>query len=468
MTDALSLIARRPAVAIAIFAFAVRGLVLAVSWQGAGEWNRAPDSNRYLALADAFVEGKGLSLADAAGIRRPEYLTLPTYPLLLAGFRALGTESVLPALIVQCLATSLAAAALSFMVATTIGPAAGILSAVLQSLDFQSVAYSSMLLTDALSLAFITFALATLVGYAQRRSLLLAWATGLWVAAAVFTRPANVVLLLIAAVGMVAVSWARQPWRSMLSHVGLMLCVASLPVLAWSAHNHARSGMWFYSTSPDVVLVRWQLPHLYAEAKGTSLERAREIIASELDIEDTYTTLGVRPPEFRQRARTFSRELVAAHPATFLRLYLAGVVRVAAQPDASITQVLGRPVTESGLAQGAIGRADAFRARWNELGWGYGLLYFLQLPYLGAVYVLGLLGAFRGFTRPETRRVLVVCILGAAVFILISGGYPGDPRYRLPALPFLIVLAGLGVIPQAKMRTMERQAASPPRAAAES
>ena len=49
----------------------------------------------------------------------------------------------------------------------------------------------------------------------------------------------------------------------------------------------------------------------------------------------------------------------------------------------------------------------------------------------------------------------MVCILGAAAFILISGGYPGDPRYRLPALPFLIVLAGLGAFPPLKMRAME-------------
>jgi 4-amino-4-deoxy-L-arabinose transferase-like glycosyltransferase len=458
MSRVLSLITRRPAVAIAILAFAIRGSVLAVSWQGAGEWNLAPDSSRYLALADAVVEGRGLSLEDAAGVQRPEYLTLPTYPLLLATMRFLGTESVLPALTVQCIATSLAAGAFGLIIARIAGPAAGIVAGVLLSLDFQSVGYSSMLLTDALSLAFTTFALAALIGYAQRRSTILVWASGVAVAAAVFTRPANVVLLGIAAVVVIAAN-LKRPWRSMLAHAGLMLGVAALPVLAWSAHNLARSGMWFYTTSPDVVLVRWQLPHLYAQANGVSMDRAREVITAELDLEDTYTTLGVRPPEYRSRARALSQELVRAHPGTFLRSYLAGVVRVAGQPDGSITQVVGHPVTESGLATGAVSRADAFRARWAELGWGYGALYFLQIPYLGALWVLGMLGAFRGLARPGMRLATAAAILGTAAFILISGGYPGDPRYRLPALPSLILLASLGAIPLRKVASPQRAGA---------
>ena len=117
----------------------------------------------------------------------------------------------------------------------------------------------------------------------------------------------------------------------------------------------------------------------------------------------------------------------------------------AAQPDGFITQVLGRPVTEGGFAMGAIGFGEAVRRRWRELGPGPGVIYFLQMPYLCVLWILGLVGAVQGLRDSRMRGLILVPILGAVIFVLISGGYPGDPRYRLPALPFLIVLVTIGV-----------------------
>lgn len=462
-----SWVERRPAVAIGILAFALRSAVLAISWHGgAGAWNLSPDSSRYQALADGLVHHQGLSIVDVTGMRRPEYLTLPAYPMVLAGLRQLRTESVLPALLLAGAATSLGAAAIAAAVTSLVGPAAGLLAGLLLAFDVQSIAYSNLLLTDALGVACICFALAILVVYTHRRSPVLAWASGLAVAAALFMRPANIVLLPIAGVGMLGAYLGRDRSHPlnlgmrarlrMLSHILLFLGVASLPVLGWSARNQVRSGMWFYSTSADVVLVRWQLPRLYAEVEGMSVDEARKKIAAELDIESTWSTLGVRPPEFRSRARALSTRLVRQHPVTFGRLYLAGVARVAAQPDGAITQLFGHPVTESGLATGAIGFGEALRRRWQELGWLGGSLYFLQLPYLAGLWLLGALGAWRGLRQPGMRAVTVMAILGAIGFVLIAGGYPGDPRYRLPALPFLILLAAVGA--SAARRGRERRA----------
>ena len=178
-----------------------------------------------------------------------------------------------------------------------------------------------------------------------------------------------------------------------------------------------------------------------------SFDEARKEIAAELDIESTWSTLGVRPPEYRPRVRALSARLVQQHPVTFGRIYLAGVARVAVQPDGAITQLLGHPVTESGLATGGIGLGDALRRRLQELGWAAGSLYFLQLPYLAGLWLLGALGAWRGLKRPGMRAMTVMAILGAIGFVLIAGGYPGDPRYRLPALPYLILLAAIGARP---------------------
>jgi len=453
---------RRPAVAIGILAFAIRCAVLAISWHGGGgAWNLSPDSGRYRALADSFTHGHGFTIVDVTGERRPEYLTLPAYPVLLAGLRTLGTDSPLPALVLAGAATALAAGAVAALTQLA-GPAAGLLAGLLLACDGQSIAYSNLLLTDALGVACITLALAILALYTHRRSPGLAWASGLAVGAAVFLRPANIVLMPIAAVGMIAAYLGRDRshplnigFRArlrMLSHILLFLGLASLPVLSWSARNRERSGMWFYSTSPDVVLVRWQLPRLYAEIEGMSVDEARQRIATELDIESTYTTLGVRPPEYRPRAQALSARLASQHPVAFARIFLAGVARVAVQPDGAITQLLGHPVTEGGLATGAIGFGEALRRRWQELGGAAGSLYFLQLPYLAGLWLLGAVGAWRGLARPGLRALTVSSILGAGIFVLIAGGYPGDPRYRLPALPFLSVLAAIGATSFGRVR----------------
>jgi hypothetical protein len=67
------------------------------------------------------------------------------------------------------------------------------------------------------------------------------------------------------------------------------------------------------------------------------------------------------------------------------------------------------------------------------------------LPFVLALWLLAALGAGVGLLNPATRPLAIGLTLTAACVLLTAGGYPGDPRYRLPALPALDVLAALGL-----------------------
>jgi 4-amino-4-deoxy-L-arabinose transferase-like glycosyltransferase len=416
--------------------------VLARSLEGEGYI--APDSSRYLALADSLAQNGTFRISDWEGVSRPEYLTLPAYPLLLAALKSLGIQSLVPVLVAQCLLGSIVAAMVFALADRIGGRRSGLVAGAVASLDVQSVAYSNVVLTDALSGGAVFLAFAAFLYYFGRRTTGAALLGGVAAAAAAFLRPANFVILGIGAVAVIAANAAKgkRDQRRMLLHAIVLLLVGLLPVLGWSLRNYALSGSWFYSTSGDVVLVRWQLPRLVSATEDIPLDQAREVVTSRLGIEAEYLTLGARPPFYRDRARDLAWEIAREHPATFLRIFGGGLARVAAQPDAFICQLLGQPVAEQGLAAGNIGVAGAFQQRWEELGWGLRLLYFGQLPYLVCLWLCAAAAA-AGLWKPDLRGPILILLLGVVAFVLISGGYPGDPRYRLPAIPLIILLASL-------------------------
>ncbi len=427
-----------------VLAFALRGALLANSWRGQGAWNLETDSGLYIRLADALVHGRGFEMVAADGQFHPEYLTLPPYPLFLALFKLLGRHWQLAALLAQCALGAGVAAAVYAVSRRMVGPRAALLGGLLASVDIQSVLYANLILTDVLGMAATFAALVLLQRYCARPTWRGAAVCGLALALAAFIRPVGVYLWLIGAAVVLVNRGARL--RHKLVHVGSMALLAGVPVVGWSARNYVRAGSWFYSTTPDIVLVNWQLARLVMETDGVSQPEARRIIASRLGIADTWQSLSRNPdPHVRVRAHALALELVRQHPGLFARLYLTGMLRVAAQPDHNVSLVFGQQPTETGLAKGQTSLLRALQERWDELSPTLRILYFGQLPFVLALWLLAALGAGVGLVNPATRPLAIGLTLTAACVLLTAGGHPGDPRYRLPALPALDVLAALGL-----------------------
>jgi 4-amino-4-deoxy-L-arabinose transferase-like glycosyltransferase len=445
------------AVGIWLLAFALRCAVLALSWGGHGAWNIETDSGLYIGLANSLAGGQGFGTVGPDGQFYPEYLTLPPYPLLLACFKWLTSNWQFAALVTQCGLSAGVAAAVYVVSRRLTNARWAAVAGLLACCDIQAVLYSNLVLTDVLGMTATFAGLAALFRYCNRPILANAALCGLAFALAAFVRPVGAYFWLIAAVVVLFAKLGPQ-LRQRLAHALAIGLIAVTPVIAWSARNWLHAGSWFYSTTPDIVLVNWQLARLVMETDGVSQKEAREKIAAQLGIADTWRSLCREPDAAaRQRAHALALQMVREHPRLFARLFCAGILRVAAQPDHNITLVFGQQPTETGLAKGATGFREALRARWDELSPLLRVLYFGQIPLVAGLWLLAAIGTAAGLWRPQTRPMTIALALTAACVIVTAGGYPGDPRYRLPALPVLDVLAALGLAAFAGRRCAPHQ-----------
>jgi hypothetical protein len=248
------------------------------------------------------------------------------------------------------------------------------------------------------------------------------------------------------------------------AYVVTIALLSSLPMIAWSARNLTTSGSWFYSTTPDIALVNWQLARLLMETEGVSQKEARKLIASRLGIADTWLLAGPADPGVRARARVLAAALIRDHPVVFARLYIAGLVRVLIQPDQNLLLLFGHPTEPTDFARGTVTLTSALMLRWRQLSPGIREFYFGQLPWMLALWAFAAFGALAGILNASSRLVTLSLLGLIAITLAAAGGYPGDPRYRLPTMPAVELLAAAGASSLAARRTSLTETSPLPRA----
>jgi hypothetical protein len=147
--------------------------------------------------------------------------------------------------------------------------------------------------------------------------------------------------------------------------------------------------------------------------------------------------------------RQMALEIFREHPVPTAVMLLKGVARLFLDPGYTIVcTMLDRTSTafecfpgkssmnEPGLAGAALARVGQMTAlQVLALAWSTLLL--------AAVYVCGLVGAFE-LARGRRWAALALLALLVAYFVGLAAGAEANSRFRLPAMPFLAVLAGYG------------------------
>ena len=266
------------------------------------------------------------------------------------------------------------------------------------------------------------------------------------ISGASYVRPAGYYLAFGLLIFLAGVAVTRRDWRR-LAHHGLAVMVTIAVVLPWHVRNRALDfsgfsaiasvNMYFYNAA--AVQAR-QSGESYAEVQAAMGYRDGRVYARLHPEQDTwspgrrYTYMGAE-----------GTRIVLEHFATYARLHVAGMLRVLLDPGAlTILQQYGLYPANSGVLSVILtnGLADGLRQirRTNSIG-------FLLLVVFGIVLVVVYGLALRGWLA--AGRVfdpsILLLVLTIAYFIVVAGGPVGVGRFRYPAMPFIYVLAAMGV-----------------------
>mgnify|MGYP001381495133 CR=1 FL=1 len=474
---------RHPRILWTIFLLALSVRMIPVALVADRPWRMiAGDSGDYLRMGENILAGRGFTIAV-----EPPYLPnaarTPVYPLFLAGIRAMAGPGLLWIALAQALCGALTAVLVwSLARMADPRPRVALVAALLYVFLPVALAYGALVMTETLFTLLIVGALwLTFRGagaLSSRSRLRWAAAAGLAGGAAVLCRPIAVGLpFLLAAALAVAPRVAsahrgssRPAVRADLPSSLTCLAAAVLICLPWIARNHAVTGRPVVSTIGAYNLLAYGAAPLKAEIEGSRVEAARESLLAEA-IRDSRRGSMERPATVTSKAvtgelpRVASLERVAwdwirRHPWRYLRLHLVSDLS-ALLPAPEILQVAGMDTAGRGTLdrlreKGPLEAAKTFFA--GRPG-AAAVLGIFAAGLLG-LYIAGGLGAFGllrrappaappvhegGWTGGTARRWSVWPLAGMALYLLLAPGPASTPRFRVPVMPVICLLAACGL-----------------------
>jgi 4-amino-4-deoxy-L-arabinose transferase-like glycosyltransferase len=382
---------------------------------------------------------------------RPELQRTPGYPLLLMIGLTMG--ALIPVTIAIQVLLSVVTTLGVVVIANLVSGdrRAGIVAGALYAFEPISIDRTPAIATETLYTTFAVWGLALLVVYVRERRLpALLGGTSL-LSVGTYVRPAGYYLpfglmLFLAALVAVARDWRR------LAQLGLAAAVAIAIVLPWHIRNRAL-GFQGFSAISAVNMYFYNAAAVEARRAGTSYAD----VQAAMGYRDGSVYLRLHPEQatwspgrrFGYMGREGAR-VVEDNLALYARIHAEGMLRVLLDPGAlSLLQPYGLYKGNSGVLSVIVtsGLVNGLRQilRTNVLG-------FALLVALGALLMASYVLAVRGWLSRARDPAVLLLVLAIAYFITIAGGPVAVGRFRHPAMPFVCVLAAIGLIASAIAR----------------
>ena len=416
---------------IVLLAVAVRLAVIAAD----DGYSPANDSFEYDYDARSIAAGDGYPRSGYLLYGGPTAIRGPGYPFLLGAVYAVSGDSVMAGRVAGALLGGLAVLLLYLLVRRIWGRRVGLLAASLAAVFPPLVLLSRELLSESLFIVLELGALLCVVNFRRSgRELRWALAAGALCGLAVLTRNIGAILLVAVALGV----WTLRPRLGgrALGAPLLAIACAVLVVLPWTIRNAAEFGRFVpVTTSAGLTSAGIYNRDSFEEARhgGTPgswrfpqqiPEDAALFTNPALDEGDVDATL-------RRRAREFALD----HPGYVAEASAWNLLRLFEIVGGSVVDENGTPLNERG-----IGSATHTGDR-------------IGLALVAALSVIGVIAIVRPRLRRtpgagEARRLPhgpLYLWLVPILMILTAAPLGGLPRYRLPADPFLLILAAIGL-----------------------
>lgn len=395
-----------------------------------------PDTPSYVQPALALLEeGR---YVGAPGETEPYTLRGPGYPAFLAlVFGVLGQGLHLPVLLF-CVLGALTCIPVYRVGCWFGGPAVGTVAALLLALNLTSIAHAPLYLSDTLFALVTAWMLYFFARFYYRRRLPDLWLAVFLDAAGTLIRPTGL-LWIVPCLFLVLVFRGLPVRHRLMGAAGCLLIFAAV-LTPWMYRNSLAGGGFRLDTNVGNTLYYHNCAALVSVVTGIPRLTLRDRWTGEAEAE--FAAHPGRYPD--EDARTGyklarARELIGAHKWTYLRLHFNPSILL---PDApTFFELLG--LTQAGRGTLDVlhrqGVLAAVRHYFGDRAW-------LLLPLLPALAVVGAtyLGCLVQLGRWMHRRewFLGCVFLAFVAYYLVLPGPVVMPRYHLPALPLMCVMAG--------------------------
>lgn len=367
----------------------------------------------------------------------------PGYPGFLSAVYAVFGENPVPALFIQIIISSLTTVLVFFWARLAVGQRAAIVAGSLYALEPRSVFNAVTLRSDTLFVVlFLASILLLVVGLKRGRTRAFLF-SGLLLGACTLVRP--VAQLFPVAVLVLTLFYAGTRWRFRWTAAAVFLLSFLVVLAPWLYRNHVQYDHIALSSIGGLNLLYWGATSTAVAVTGKSVDEVRE--GFDEIVRERGVVKGVTNPFVRSSVcREIAVEYIRSHPAAYARQHAKGIINmflnVGSKPIADFLGLESRELPFQHFA--APDRAAVFRAFFthktpHEIAIALFIGGWNLLMYLAAA-----LGAFVALR--ERRYTCLIVFLLVLLYMMAVVGPDGQPRYKLPVIPFYIALSGLGFL----------------------
>lgn len=331
-----------------------------------------------------------------------------------------------------------------------------LIAAFIFAIDPMSIFFTPYLLTETLFTFLITIFVYVLIKYLNQRLLKDLTIAGFILAAVIFVRPIAYFLPVYLVIALVIYNAVRgQLKKEFMVQAGIFLCCSLIPVGLWQVRNYACAGYSDFSAISTVNLYFYNSAAVQAKLQKVSYVDL-QVDMGLWGIEDYFK---VHPEQrswtdaerFRYMAETGAK-IIKDNISTYGRLHLEGMLRVIFDPGiVKFFKLFGYQSDQFQFIKYYVdnGLVKTIKVIFYEKR----AMFFFYLIFAGLLALIILFACLALLSRSVHYNLPVIVLLLIIVYFLVLSGGPGDgPRFRLPTMPLLAILAGFGVTAYGKQR----------------
>jgi 4-amino-4-deoxy-L-arabinose transferase-like glycosyltransferase len=389
-----------------------------------------PDTNSYMDYARAITEGDFWAY--------PSALRTPIYPLFLALFQM----QIIPAMLGQ-IAVSLVTIYLTYSLAARIfkDQKIALLAGVLLAFSLESITHTYYLLTETLFTLLFVASVAALMRSRNQHALRWVTVSAVLMAAAILTRPIALVYPVVMAVLLLCES---APWRVRLQKAALFSGVTLLILGIWVVRNRTVIQLPTISTISADSMLYYNAASLVANQTGQNERDVRQDLGMQVD--SLLNTRGLLDTAANRSRLTseLGKQIILSDPVSYAYVHLKSDLN-SLLPDTDLLEILG-------ITSGQKGTLDFIKQHglWAGIVYyfdgAYGLI-FLLVPFillLCLVYIGFLVGTARLLWQ---RKFFPLAVLALPILYgILFPGSASNPRFRVPVMPFMVIIAAYGLV----------------------
>ena len=428
---------------------AIRLILLLLIYDQPIKYYSGSDAYNYENIAENLIQ-HGVFSGETQPPLLPNIYRTPVYPYYITGVFLLTGNSVFAVILIQLLVGSFTSALMlvlaeNLQLARQIGWTAGLCLA----LDPLVVFTTYQMIPETIFIGSLALAFVLLTLYFRRRKLSWLLGSAMVFAFTSLTRPINQ-FLPFALLPLFFIVMEKREWHQASKNALLFLALSVLITYSWAFQNYYETGLFSLSAIGDYNLLYYRAQEVIIEEQELSEDEARAILGKYVQNEVNKNGLTVAEEVGLMREKAF--EIFRQYPMTTLKIHFEGLIKVMANPGLRLFCIMTvtdrlQPDEFGDITSCEADDEDGFIAKvmgkFAPMNWLGIVSSLLEIFLLAGVYIGTVFGIWKLVSKKQWY-LLGFLLIPILYFSILSAGGESVARFRIPIVPFLALLAGIG------------------------